>query len=691
MAPRDKSRLAKRSAPSLFSSTSKEKSTAKETSDPGEKKDLPTTTELYKELGLLGTQDSDKFTLRLFKRAYQSHVKEYIRQNKLSPEVLREWKDKSCQKAFGNMSKMFLVEEGPNYWPKKINPANKKRLVHLVKKLFFQHVANKRTYERRSTQKLPGSQGELDEAESNGRPKGDGRGSETAIVIDEDSDGELAIFQQSPAPEPEEKKHPTDPGLPSSDLPLANADLPPPALPVASPGLPGPYIPPTVEDVVEETLVRPEDCQPGEEADTSFEDSYIDGTIHVAPTTTLTINEKAKRPAEAELDEAQRKTKSPRKEQHNTHAPETCHKNNNNDDDDDVSFQGSEQGLYTGLLGRQRRRTRQRDYGFEDLASHGPRAFTPALGAHFGRFGTVERAVSVSQALGLVDPRQVVAPVASMMDEPAMTTIEEQDEIVRRPSPRTSVEPTQENHGGYMPEDNAGMSIEQDGTFSTPPEQTSATSESTEAPSKQDTPNTTLLHESVTSAELQHDVQIMLKSLREAPPDVPEPKVSPSPDETSPQEEADYTKIQPQEEADYNYGYAHRALAAHSLYSPGNDTLPYKFSFIVYENDQQVDSWNFSEFDFFHQALSLKLFVKVLPIQDKALLTGLTICQNGQKACMRHVYLYNEDKFRNIKDEFRADVHKDLRQAKKGGPRLDYEIIIKPIRHEKFEKVRSSW
>ncbi|KAM0564604.1 hypothetical protein ACHAPJ_000819 [Fusarium lateritium] len=595
------------------------------------------------------------------------------------------------------MSKTFLVEEGPRYWPiKKVNPANTKsrainlgvcssRLTKLVKKLFFLYASNKRkAEERRSKQGLPV---EPDAAIWVDRLKSNGHDHETAIDVDDLKEMELEVFQQSASPEPKKEKHPVVPDLPSSDSPPVNANSPSPAFPAETSHLTYSYRLRAVEDAPDEALAPAEDCQPGERADTEpAEDSNIRETIHVAPATFVATNEQSKRPAEAELDEAQRKTKSPRKEQDTTYAPETYY-NNNNDDDGDASFQGSEEGLYTSLFGRQRRRTRQRDYDFDDLANYGLRS-TPSLSSRFGRFGTTERAVSVSQALELVDRRLVGAPVAPMMDEAVMATIEEQDENVHRPSPRASVAPTREDNGGFMPEDDTGMSLEQDESFSTPHEQVTATSElegDTEALSNQDAPNATLLKESTTSSELEGDAEVNPKPSGEASPTTPKSKVLPSPEETPPQEEADYIKARPQEKASYFYENIQYALATHPIGPTEYPASLKMFSFIVYENDMHADSWEFSQFDFFN--ISLRKFVNVLPIRDKALLKGLTIYQKGQKVCMRQVYLYNEAKWNNIRGDFLSDIREDLTAAKQDGTRMDYEIIIKPIRDGMAEQV----
>ncbi|KAJ4271577.1 hypothetical protein NW762_000281 [Fusarium torreyae] len=684
MAPRDKSRLAKRSGPNLFSSSQRGTSSPKEKKNstaPKEKKDLSTMKQLYIELGLAGEEDSDKYELKSFQEAFRNHVNDYIRREELGRETLAEWKNESCQAAFRNMSKTFLVQEGPKYWPLKVNPTNTEGLTHLVKKLFFLYATNKRrAAERRSKQGLPI---EPDAATKIENLKNNGHDHETAIVVDDLEETELDFYQQSTSPEPKEEEHPIVPDLRSSDSPPVNASSSPPTLPAANSHLTYSYRPSPVEDSPDKAFAPTENCPSGERADTEpADDSNTEETIHVAPATDVTTNEHSKRPAEAELDEAQRKTKSPRKEQDNTYAPETYYYYNNNNDDDDSSFQGSEEGLYTSLLGRQRRRTRQRDYDFDDLANYGLRS-TPGLSSRFGRFGTAEPAVSVKQALELVDRRLVGAPVAPMMDEAAMATIEEQDEDVHRPSPRTSVALTQEDNGGFMPDEDIGMSPEQDESFPTPHGQVTATSElegDTGAPSIQDMPNATLPKESATSSEFEGDAEVNLKSSGEASPTAPEFKVLPSPEETPPQEEPDYTKARPQKKASASKESIQHALAVHPVGPTAYPASRMMFSFIVYENDVHVDSWEFSQLDFFQ--ISLRKFVKVLPIQDKALLKGLTICQNGQKACMRQVYLYNEAKFNNIRGEFLSHIQKDLTMAKEDGSRLDYEISIKPIRQD---------
>ncbi|KAG6993633.1 hypothetical protein FocnCong_v018339 [Fusarium oxysporum f. sp. conglutinans] len=122
---------------------------------------------------------------------------------------------------------------------------------------------------------------------------------------------------------------------------------------------------------------------------------------------------------------------------------------------------------------------------------------------------------------------------------------------------------------------------------------------------------------------------------------------------------------------------ARRLLSSH-LRGHNTDTpTPLQFSFSFHDGSHG-DPFNISAVEFF--TMTLKQFMDVLPMNDKEMITGLCIRQYGPRFCLRQVYLYNEDVFGNIRQQFLRCIESDTRDVKNHGKRLDYEISIEPLR-----------
>jgi hypothetical protein len=127
----------------------------------------------------------------------------------------------------------------------------------------------------------------------------------------------------------------------------------------------------------------------------------------------------------------------------------------------------------------------------------------------------------------------------------------------------------------------------------------------------------------------------------------------------------------------YDTAAARRLLSSHLRGYTQDTPTPIQFSFSFHDGGHG-DPFNISAVDFF--SMTLKQFVEVLPMSHKEMITGLCIRQYGPKFCLRQVYLYNEDVFGNIREQFLRCIESDTRDVKNHGKRLDYEISIEPLR-----------
>ncbi|EKJ68188.1 hypothetical protein FPSE_11655 [Fusarium pseudograminearum CS3096] len=123
--------------------------------------------------------------------------------------------------------------------------------------------------------------------------------------------------------------------------------------------------------------------------------------------------------------------------------------------------------------------------------------------------------------------------------------------------------------------------------------------------------------------------------------------------------------------------HAKKILNSHLRNHAKATSTPIRFSFSMRHSASHADMFKFSPMTFF--TMSLRELVAALPMEDKDQISGLCIRQYGLVVCLRQVYLYNEEVFGNIRDEFISYVETDIRNAKCTGATLDYEISIEPI------------
>lgn len=116
-------------------------------------------------------------------------------------------------------------------------------------------------------------------------------------------------------------------------------------------------------------------------------------------------------------------------------------------------------------------------------------------------------------------------------------------------------------------------------------------------------------------------------------------------------------------------------------HEPARDTVPNSnltFAFTVYQTEMRPVVWDYSEVDFFDG--TLRELVDELPMEGKDTLRGLCISFMGKRPDQYQVFLYNEVKYRNVKDIYLTTIKQEMQEAKLDGSRLDYEFIIRPIR-----------
>ncbi|KAL6919685.1 hypothetical protein FSST1_003711 [Fusarium sambucinum] len=134
----------------------------------------------------------------------------------------------------------------------------------------------------------------------------------------------------------------------------------------------------------------------------------------------------------------------------------------------------------------------------------------------------------------------------------------------------------------------------------------------------------------------------------------------------------------PENKLNFDSEHAKHVLDSHLRNHAKGTTTPIRFSFSLRHSNSHTNRINnISSFDFF--TMSLREFVVALPLKDKDQISGLCIRQYGPITHLRQVYLYNEDVFGNIRDEFIRYIESDISDAKCTGRPLDYEISIEPI------------
>ncbi|KAM0442467.1 hypothetical protein ACHAQK_004160 [Fusarium lateritium] len=667
MALRDRSRIATRSVPLQFSSSKKKKTTS----------ELPSYGDLLKDLGLGKGVDGSLITK--FRKARVTHMEEFIDSNGIENKDLSNWSQEACKVRFKKIANYFLWDKGGSrFWPDEPSATNEKGytshkdgevIATLLAKLFFLYFNFKRR-PRKNMNAMPQNLTSSYMADFQAHLKHNGHSADAPIEVDDMSDYGLHI-PMDPYVAPSPKREPEV----DDDLP-AIEDM-------------QPRVPQETAPVFVPTSINMGEPAPAEEPR---------NTNTRSPSRPST-NEQAKRPAEVDHD-TQRRTKSPRQNQYldfflGMYAAV--------DDDDSSSFHSQEEGLYSQLEGRANRRTRQKDYGREGYE----------LGPFSSRFGTVDRAVSVNRDPFMMNRLSVAAPVAPMggpmgpiiegdsgaaenngrssrnsvasrRDSFGSSTHDTRSQIVYKPLPKPSAMADQVAGDDFEPENGAEMAPMEEHA-STVPQEVRATSHpqdvgdisskrpdnATTSPSPVDTSIppvgepinqnnpivTTRPSSGPSKTSLETPIQKNSPSAEGFPLQIPKPAF--------------------RSNAYYNPSNARRILNAHLRGHARETATPIMFSFAVHHRTGHGDRFTFSPFDFFE--MTLKKFIIALPMENKGLITGLCIRQYGPKLCLRQVYLYNEEVFGNIREQFLRHVENDIRGAKYDGKRLDYEISIEPL------------
>ncbi|KAH6960800.1 hypothetical protein DER45DRAFT_611730 [Fusarium avenaceum] len=674
MALLDRSRKATRSVPLFFSPSTKKQ---KETSD------LPEYGELFENLGL--GKGADQKLIARFRKARTTHLEEFIKSNELEKKDLSNWREQACKARFKKMAKYFLWDKGgARFWPEEPSAANKNGytshkdgevIADLLAKLFFLYFNFKRR-PKRNKNAMPANLTSSYIATFKAHLKNSGHSVDWPIEVDYMSDyglhiSEVPFVPPSPKREPESDDEDL-PAIEDMQTRVQQKTVPVFVTP-SSLGMGGPA--------------------PAEEPAPAKEPQ---STNRQSPSR-LQTNEQAKRPAEADLD-TQRRTKSPRQNQYldlflGMYAAV--------DDDDSGSFHSQEEGLYSQLEGRANRRTRQKDYGREGYE----------LGPFSSRFGTVDRAVSVNRDPFMMDRLSVAAPIAPMggptgptmesdggaaenngrssrasvvprRDSFVSSTHDTRSQIVFKPSSIPSAPVTQQEGGESAFEKNAEMAPMEEHVVTVTREERAASHPQSHGDISSEKGDDATASPSPDTIIRPVDVPItrnnpITTSARPGPsktsPDTPIQKNSPSADGFPLQ----MLKPGLQNNTHYNPSIARRILSTHLRGYAKETATPIMFSFAVHHRTGHGDRFTFSPFDFFE--MSLKEFIIALPMENKGLITGLCIRQYGPRLCLRQVYLYNEEMFGNIREQFLRHVERDIRGAKYDGKRLDYEISIEPL------------
>ncbi|KAF4999190.1 hypothetical protein FGRMN_2649 [Fusarium graminum] len=656
MASHDKSRRAIRSGPLHFSRSTKDKTSS----------DLPSYEELMEDLGL--GQHVDPKLIARFSKARTNYIRDFIQDKKVEQQDLANWSEDSCQSLFRKMARYFLwVRKGARFWPNEASAANKKGYTShkngqvietlLAKMFFVYHSTRRRKRKNKSEMAPPPTTSYM--ANFKTYLERNGQTIDTSIEVDNMSDYGLHIpvasfVPQSPKREPEE----------DDDLP-AIEDMQP-----------------RVEQEFRPVFIPP----PRIDRDEPMHDASSEQPRN---TTKPPTNAQAKRPAETEPD-TRRQTKSPRQNRYHDlfmglYGPV--------DDDDSSTFHAQEEDLYSQLEGRAKRRTRQRDYGREGSE----------LGPFTSRFPAIDRAISVNRDPFCMNRQSVAAPVAPMAVETIGRSTESErvddgttesvlprrdsfvssaheirSQIMYKPPPKPSATPAREIDTAFEPGDADMGTMEEEHAVTAPQENRAALSQNdtdTSPKGSKSTTNSPNLWETVIPPATRNPITSRRPGSGRAKT-LPYNSVPKNPLST----EAfllQMPKTKFHSETHYNSANAERILNTHLRGHAKETATPIMFSFAVHHRTGHGDRFKFSPFDFF--AMTLKEFMTALPMENKGLIAGLCIRQYGPRLCLRQVYLYNEEVFGNIREEFMRHIETDISCAKHDGKRLDYEISIEPL------------
>ncbi|KAJ4260330.1 hypothetical protein NW757_002282 [Fusarium falciforme] len=611
---------------------------------------LPRVAELLTDLGLAGENPSpDRALVREFDDTLKAFTDKFLAKKNLQRIALTQWSVPFNQDIFQHLATSFLYEggRGSYFWPDPPSPANKKgycfskdrkKICDLLMPLAFrrnQILMNNQKHrinpaypvtllpttpttptnaaQQQTAQQQPNSPEttESHTLRSSHLSRAHGTSFETPIDVDGLPDLAFDPFDDpfSDDEAPRNPKYLRDPGFPSPELSL------PPMVPQ----------PATAEDEIDEYYLdtpkrvpkeRTPTVAPEETDDLPAQDPY---DVPNSPETVAPlINQGEKRPAETELEDPVRRTKSPRLEQgnateqsgvdddeHPPHSPVDQVTHNNSSDEETRQAQLYDYVLPDGL---------SRIDGLPGSMSH---QGSPELGEDAHREALARRSAAIDSP--------AKAPLALMSDAPAPEPEAEAEASRKQPEmdPLEDVpldEPTKVQT--HLREGSS-----QDKVSSTRPDSDDST---------QSKPRNQLQSE-----EREQSIPVIKGKQQPEAPQVED------------------------------------ALT----YEPAKNTTSNPdptFAFTVYQTEMRPVMWNYSE-DVFFQG-SMRELVDELPMENKHSLRGLCITLMGKRPEQYQIFLYNEVKYKNVKEIYLTTIKQEMQEAKLDGSRLDYELIIRPIR-----------
>ncbi|RSL88818.1 hypothetical protein CEP51_001566 [Fusarium floridanum] len=605
---------------------------------------LPRVAELVTDLGLAGQNPSpDRALVREFDDTLKAFTDKFLAKKNLQRIELTQWSVSFNQDIFRQLATSFLNEggRGSYFWPDTPSPANKKgycfskdrkKICDLLMPLAFrrnQILMNNQKHRINpaypvtlpTTTPTNAIQQETVQQQTTNsettvshvlRPSHipPDQGSSLESPIDVDGLSDFDPFDEPSDDEgPRTLKYLRDPGFPSPELSAA------PMAPLRAR---------VVDEIDDYDLGTPKrvlrerthTMAPEEMDAVPGQDPY---DVPNSPETVAPpINQGEKRPAETELEDLDRRTKSPRLEQgHVTSATEPF-----GADDDEPPHSPVPQDTNNHTSGGETRQAQLYNYVLPDGLSH----IDGLLGfmSHQG-----------SPELGEDAHREVLARRSAALDPPA-----------KAPLALMSAVPASESEAETVPSrKQLEMTPSEDVPLDEPPK--------AQAHLREETPQ-----DNASTAQLETVDGTQGK-----------PRSQPSHSEEREQSVPVIKGKQQLEEPQVE------------------DTLPNRdatsnpdptFAFTVYQTEMRPVVWNYLEHDFFKG--SLRELVDELPIEDKKSLKGLCISLMGKRPDQYQVFLYNEVKFRNVKNIYLTTIKEEMQEAKLDGSRLDYELIIRAIR-----------
>ncbi|EEU48067.1 uncharacterized protein NECHADRAFT_98931 [Fusarium vanettenii 77-13-4] len=612
------------------------------------KKRLPRVAELLTDLGLAGQNPApDRALIREFDDTLKSFTDKFLAKKNLQRIALTQWSVQFNQDIFRQLATSFLheAERGSHFWPDQPSPANKKgycfskdrkKICDLLMPLAFrrnQILMNNQKHrinpaypvtllpttptnasQQQTAQQRPSSLETPDShiLRTSHIPRDQGSSLDSPIDVDGlpdfdpfDDDG----FSDDEGPRTLKYLH--DPDFPSPELSAA---------PMAPPCA-------TVDDGIDEWYLdtpkrapreRTQTMAPEETDAVPAQDPY---DIPNSPETVAPpITQGEKRPAETELEEPARRTKSPRLEQGYAMPATEC---SSDDDDEPLSHSWAGRMKNNNTSEAETRQARLYDYvlpdgldGVDGLPGPMSHQGSPELGEDAHREALARRSAAIDSP--------TKAPLALMSDAPA-------------PEPEQEAEASRK-----QPE----MDPFEDAPLDEPPKVQTHLREG----SPQDNVSSTRLEGDDTEGKTR-------SQSHSEEPEQSVPVVKGKQQSEAPQVEDTLTH-QPTRDAT-------------------SDPDP-TFAFTVYQTEMRPVMWNYHERDFFKG--SMRELVDELPMENKHSLRGLCITLMGKRPEQYQVFLYNEVKYKNVKEIYLTTIKQEMQEAKLDGSRLDYELIIRPIR-----------